>query len=101
LLSRAARLAPESTVLVSFLLPMEMLDEDDKPGLKASSAGAESSGTPFVGLYSPDDMLRMAREAGFARAEHLSRRAVGDRYLADREDGLRASTGEDFLVART
>jgi len=101
LLSRAARLAPGSTVLVSFLLPMEMLDEDDKPGLKASSAGAESSGTPFAGLYSPDDMLRMAREAGFASAEHLSGRTVSDRYLADREDGLRASSGEDFLVART
>lgn len=101
LLSRAARLAPGSTVLVSFLLPMEMLDEDDKPGLKVSSAGAESSGTPFVGLYSPDDMLRMACAAGFASAEHLSGRTVSDRYLAGRDDGLRASSGEDFLVART
>src|SRR5699024_1964081 len=101
LLSRAARLAPGSTVLVSFLLPMELLDAGDNPRPKARRAGAESSGTPFAGLYSPDDMLRMAREAGFASAEHLSGRTVSDRYLADREDGLRASSGEDFLVART
>jgi hypothetical protein len=28
-------------------------------------------------------------------------RDLGDRYLAGRPDGLRASTGEDFLVATT
>jgi hypothetical protein len=30
---------------------------------------------------------------------HVSGRDLGDRYFAGRPDGLRMSTGEDFLVA--
>lgn len=43
--------------------------------------------------------LALARAAGFSDVRHVSGRDLGDRYFAGRPDGLRMSTGEDFLVA--
>jgi hypothetical protein len=46
-------------------------------------------------------MLALAREAGFKDAQHVSGSSLAERYFADRTDGLRPSTGEDFVVATT
>jgi methyltransferase (TIGR00027 family) len=98
-LRQLAELAPGSTVAMTFLLPLELLDERDRPGLVMSSNGARASGTPFISFFSPEEMLRLAREAGFAQVRHVSGTELNDRYFAGRDDGLRVSTGEDFLVA--
>ena len=37
----------------------------------------------------------------FRDVRHVSGRDLNDRYFAGRPDGLRMSTGEDFLVATT
>lgn len=100
-LRQLARLAPGSTVAMSFLVPIELVAPEDRPGLEASQAGAKASGTPFVSFYRPEDMVAMARDAGFRTAEHVAGRVLADRWFADRSDGLRPSTGEDLLVART
>jgi methyltransferase (TIGR00027 family) len=100
-LRQLAGLAPGSTVAMSFLLPAELLDEADRPGLQMSERGARAAGTPFISFYTPAEMLAMAREAGFKDARHVSGRMLAERYFADRPDGLRPSTGEDLLVAST
>jgi methyltransferase (TIGR00027 family) len=100
-LRRLAALAAGSTFAMTFLLPSELIDEADRPGLEMSSRGARESGTPFISLYAPDELLVMAREAGFRDARHVSSRSLADRYFAGRADGLRPSTGEDILVATT
>lgn len=100
-LGQLAALAPGSTVVMSFLLPSELIDEADRPGLEASTRGARASGTPFVSFYAPDEMLALARDAGFLDVQHVSSRALADRYFTGRTDDLRPSTGEDLLVART
>jgi hypothetical protein len=46
-------------------------------------------------------MLSAARSAGFAEARHVSGGDLAARWFAGRADGLRPSTGEDFLVATT
>jgi hypothetical protein len=46
-------------------------------------------------------MLALARQAGFADVRHVSGSSLAERYLADRTDGLRPSSGEDFVVATT
>ena len=46
-------------------------------------------------------MLALAREAGFREVRHVSGSSLAARYFAGRADGLRPSTGEDFLVATT
>jgi methyltransferase (TIGR00027 family) len=100
-LRRLATLAPGSTVAMTFLLPPELVDETDRPGLETSSRGARASGTPFVSLFTPDELVTMAREAGFAQTRHVAGRELAERYFARRPDGLRPSSGEDLIVATT
>lgn len=96
-----AGFAPGTTLAMTFLLPAELLDRPDRPGLRASETGARASGTPFVSFYTPHDMLALAREAGFATVRHVPGTSLAERYFAGRADGLRPSSGEDFLLATT
>jgi methyltransferase (TIGR00027 family) len=100
-LRELASLAPGSTVAVTFQLPAGLVDERDRPGRQLAVDGAERSGTPFISFFTPAEMLALAREAGFAGVRHVPGTALGERYFAGRADGLRMSTGEDFLVATT
>ncbi|MER6066251.1 class I SAM-dependent methyltransferase [Streptomyces sp. NPDC001792] len=100
-LRQLARLAPGSTLALTFLLPEHLVDERDRAGLRASETGARASGTPFLSFYTPDEMLTLAREAGFEEAHHIPGASHTERYFTGRTDGLRPSTGEDVLLART
>ncbi|WP_369391966.1 class I SAM-dependent methyltransferase [Streptomyces sp. CG1] len=100
-LRQIARLAPGSTLAMTFLLPEDLVAESDRPGLDASKAGARAAGTPFLSFYTPEEMLSLAHESGFTAAHHVPGTSLTDRYFADRTDGLRPSSGEDLLVART
>lgn len=97
----ADALAPGSTLAMTFLLPEELVDEADRPGLRMSMKGARASGTPFISFYTPQEMLATAHEAGFKDARHVSGTELGQRWFADRTDGLRPSSGEDLLLATT
>ncbi|MEU2135351.1 class I SAM-dependent methyltransferase [Streptomyces sp. NPDC018352] len=100
-LRHIAGLAPGSTLAMTFLLPTELVDAADRPGLRASGDGARASGTPFISFYTPQEMLALAREAGFKGFRHVPGALLTDRYFADRTDGLRPSSGEDLLLATT
>jgi methyltransferase (TIGR00027 family) len=100
-LRQTAGLAPGSTLAMTFLLPAELLDDADRPGLRASKKGAQASGTPFVSFYAPAEMLALARAAGFGDVRHVSGSSLAERYFTGRTDGLRPSSGEDLLLATT
>jgi methyltransferase (TIGR00027 family) len=100
-LRQLAALAPGSTVAISFLVPPALVDAADRPGLDASARGARASGTPFVSFFTPDELVTMAAEAGFAEIRHVPGRELADRYFSGRLDGLRPSSGEDLIVATT
>jgi methyltransferase (TIGR00027 family) len=100
-LRQLAGLAPGSALAMTFLLPRDLLGDADRAGLQTADQGARASGTPFVSFYAPQEMLAMAREAGFADVRHVSGASLGERYFAGRSDGLRPSSGEDFVVATT
>ncbi|MBL1112947.1 class I SAM-dependent methyltransferase [Streptomyces sp. 110] len=100
-LRQIAGLAPGSTLAMTFLLPIDLLDDADRPGFRASMEGAQASGTPFISFYKPPEMLALAREAGFEDVRHVSGASLAERYFADRTDGLRPSSGEDLLLATT
>jgi len=99
-LRQVAALAPGSTFVMSFMLPIEWLAPDIRVGVERAAAGARANGTPFISFFTPDEMLAMAREAGFATAEHVSAATLAQRYFADRTDGLRPPDhSEELLVA--
>lgn len=101
-LRRTAALAPGSTLAMTFMLPIEMLGPDIRPGVERAAAGAKASGTPFLSFFMPDGMLELAREAGFKRARHVSAATLAERYFANRTDGLRPpDNSEELLVAET
>jgi len=100
-LEQFAGLAPSSTLAMTFLLPPELLDDAYRPGYEAAERGARAAGTPFISFYTPDEMLELARQAGFSDVAHVSAPLLNQRYFADRTDGLHVSKGEELLIART
>jgi methyltransferase (TIGR00027 family) len=100
-LRQIAGLAAGTTLAMTFLLPTGLVDDADRRGLRASEEGARASGTPFISFYTPQEMLALAREAGFADARHVPGTSLAERYFTDRTDGLRPSSGENLLLATT
>lgn len=101
-LRHVASLAPGSTLVMSFMLPMEMADTEVREAIERAAAGARASGTPFISYLMPSEMLAMAREAGFRHAQHVSAEMLAQRYFAGRTDGLRPPrNSEELLVAST
>ncbi|MEU5187995.1 class I SAM-dependent methyltransferase [Streptomyces klenkii] len=98
-LRQVAALAPGSVFATTFLLPLDMLDPDQRQVQEFSMRNAAASGTPFISLYSPDEMRQAALEAGFTKAVHVSPDDLAARYFAGRPDGLRPPGAEQFLVA--
>ena len=100
-LRQLAFLAPGSTLVMTFLQPLELLDADERPGVQAAQEGAQSSGTPFISFFAPEDMMALARDSGFADARYISATVLNQRYFSGRPDDLRTSNGEGLLVATT
>jgi methyltransferase (TIGR00027 family) len=97
----ASLLAPGSTVAMTFLLPLDLLDDADRHGAVISQRGAAASGTPFLSFFTPEEIMSLAREAGFKDVRHVSSADHNTSYFTGRPDGLRSSAGEDLLVATT
>ena len=90
------------TLVLSFMLPLEMLDPEVRPGVERAAEGARASGTPFISFFTPAGMLALARDAGFKEARHVSAAMLAQRYFAGRTDGLRPpNNSEELLVATT
>jgi methyltransferase (TIGR00027 family) len=98
-LRQIAQLARGTTLVLSFILPLELADAEDRPGLAAAIRGAQESGTPFLSQYAPEQAVALALSAGFSRAEHISSTSLAQRYFSKRADGLRPGTGEQLLLA--
>ncbi|MGC4961328.1 class I SAM-dependent methyltransferase [Gordonia sp. DT101] len=98
-LRQVARLAPGSTLAMTYLLPTELIDDADRSGLETSEEGAKASGTPFVSFYTPSEIETLARTAGLTNIRHVTGTSLGERYFAGRTDSPRPSSGEDLLVA--
>ncbi len=99
-LRQVATLAPGSALAMTFILPPELAEPEERSRVQAVEKSARASGTPFLSFFAPAEMLALAREAGFRHSQHVSGADLTQRYFAGRTDGLRTS-GESFLVATT
>ena len=101
-LREVARLAAGTTFVMSFLVPFELAHAGAQQGFKQAAKGAQASGTPFISFYKPDELLKLAAEAGFRNTQHVSPSDLTLRYFANRTDGLRPPDhAEEILVAST
>lgn len=100
-LREIAALATGSNLAMTFILPIELCDPAERAAIEGAQKGAKASGTPFMSSYAPDDMLAMARKAGFKEAHIVSGNDHAQRYFAGRSDGLRPTNSEQILVAST
>lgn len=98
-LNQIATLARGSKLAMTFYLPIELLDEEDKALMEMSIKGAGEAGTPFVSFFSPDEILELARDAGFKEAKTISTKDMD--YFTNRTDHLLPASGEVFLLATT
>ena len=99
-LRQVAAVARGSTFAMSFMLPIELAEPELRPGIERAMAGARANGTPFISFFTPDEIVTMARDAGFREARHVSAAMLAERYFAGRSDGLRPpNNAEELLVA--
>jgi len=100
-LRQVAALAPGSTLAMTYLLPLEFAEPEERPGYEAAQKGARASGTPFLSFFAPPEMLALAREAGFREVQRVPAASLAQRYFAGRTDGLRLGSSEELLIATT
>ncbi len=102
-LRQVAALAAGSTLATDLALVPIAVDGfgQERPAIEVALKGAQASGTPFISFFDPPEMLALASEAGFRRAEHVSGVALAERYFGGRADGLRPARAEELLVAST
>ncbi|HVZ33543.1 MAG TPA: class I SAM-dependent methyltransferase [Polyangiaceae bacterium] len=100
-LRQVAAFAPGSTLAMTYLLPIELAEPEERPGREIAERGARASGTPFLSFFTPEEMLALARNAGFREARHVPASMLAERYFSGRSDGLRLSKSEEFVVAAT
>jgi len=81
----AAGLAEGSEILVAYLVPSAEVD------------AARAGGAPFVTFVAPEEMETLICEAGL-RAEQITPDHLQALYFQERDDQLRAPTGERLII---
>ena len=98
---QVAGLATGSTFASTFMLTLDILDSPERSIMEFVMQKAEKSGTPFLSLYSPQEILELSHEAGFLRSQCYSGNDIFQQYFAQRTDGLNPGNAEAFVVARS
>ena len=100
-LHQIGTLASRSMLAMTFYLPMELLDEEDKPLQQIAEKGAREAGTPMISFFTPDQILSLAIKAGFKEVKTVSTKEMERYYFTNRTDNLLPASGEVFLLATT
>jgi methyltransferase (TIGR00027 family) len=100
-LQQIAKLASGSTFAMTFMLAPELLPSDERSILEFVMKKARESGTPFLSLFTPPEILAMAKEAGFKKSQYVSGDDLYRHYFAQRSDGLKAGSAEGFVLTVT
>ncbi|MGH1552429.1 class I SAM-dependent methyltransferase [Streptomyces sp. L7] len=96
-----AGLVPGSTLVTTFLRPVDDVEPEQRAQLKIAVEGARAAGTPFLSFFTPEQVLALGRECGFREVRYVSAADLAERYFAARTDGVGPSRGEEVMVAGT
>lgn len=100
-LRELASLAKGSTLVLSFMPPIDTIDSSERASQRVIEALARGAGTPFLSFFEPAALCAIARDAGFARASCVTCADLAARYFAGRPDELAPSSAEALLIAET
>lgn len=101
MLNQVAELAPGSKVAISFYLPVDLLDEEDRAMQNLAEKGAQEAGTPMMSFFSPDELLALGTEAGINDVRLVTTKDLEYSYFSNRTDNLLPASGEIFLLGTT
>jgi methyltransferase (TIGR00027 family) len=96
---RMAKFAPESVLVLSFMLPPALVPEPERTPYLMVAERAKASGTPFLSFYEPDALVSLLKDSGFKTVKHIARHHMIDLYFRDRTDQLLPAHGEEIMVA--
>ncbi|MBC9931488.1 class I SAM-dependent methyltransferase [Chitinophaga qingshengii] len=99
MLRQVAAMAPGTKVAITFLLPQELLEEEDLQLQQASMKGAKASGNPFVSFFTPEQLTELATASGLNNVSIILPAQLKALYFSNRKDGLAPASGEMFLTA--
>ena len=88
-LGTIGRLARGSGVCFDYALSPAMLKPERLRVFEALAARVAAAGEPFRLFFTPQDLEREFRDAGFARVENVDSGQLNALYFDDRSDGLR------------
>lgn len=100
LLSETAKFQKGSIFAMTFMLALELLEEKERQLMRFVMNKAAESNTPFLSLFQPDDIVKMAKGSGFSSADYISASDLFKKYFSKRTDALNAGNAEAFLLAR-
>jgi len=90
-----------SEIVLSYDAPDAFLDDTAREMVKIEARQVAATGEPYTTRMSPAQAETLIESAGLEVVEHLAPQALYDRYFAQRSDGLRPSTAERLIAART
>ena len=86
-----ARLPADSGVGFDYALAPETLSTAGRTAFDALAGRVAAAGEPFQLFFTPEELGRDLRRAGFKRFEQLDYQQLNERYFRDRADGLKLS----------
>jgi methyltransferase (TIGR00027 family) len=89
MLRGVAGLARGTTFVCGFVLPVPLIAPEERKMRAEIEARAASRGHPWRSVFSPDEIRKLAHEAGFAEVGLTTGDDLAARYFAGRKDGLR------------
>jgi methyltransferase (TIGR00027 family) len=90
-----------SEIVLSYDASDAFLDDTAREMVKIEARQVAATGAPYMTRMSPAQAETLIESAGLEVVEHLAPQALYDRYFAERSDGLRPSTAERLIAART
>lgn len=100
-LQKISEIATGSIFAMTFILALDHMEVKERTIMEFVMKKARESGTPFLSLFIPHEILEIAKNAGFKHAKYISGNDLFQKYFANRSDGLNAGSAEAFLVVTT
>jgi methyltransferase (TIGR00027 family) len=88
-----------SEIVLSFVLPFEMLPKIEAEARAMAANKLAEVGEPYLTTFRAEDLKAQLWDMGFSDVIHLVPEVVHERYLKNRRDGLRARLGEQLVRA--